>query len=757
MSQQIPSNANFVPPLSASEGSTPHFTLGPESGAQPNLGSLSGDSTPSPGGGLAGKKFSNTGTTSPSPPPLVGEQDESDLETQLIDQTRIQIRALAQEIAQLADTDIEPSEFYQGFLTRLTTALASMGGAIWVKENPFMPSTDQALKLQYHINLKQSVLATDPTAQQQHHALINQILTGDQPQLVSPLAGGQAENEAGNPTDSLLVFAPLRIGKSAVGLVEIFQRPNAGPTTQHGYLRFVTQMAQLASNYLTQRHVNTFAQAQQGWQQLELFIRAIHLGLDTQQTIYQIANEGRRLLEVDRLSVALCRGRQCRVDAISGLDSIERRADQVKRLSSLATAVVRAGQPLWYNGEDADLPPQIERKLHEYIDRAHAKMLAIIPLNSKQPTSQAAGFDLKQPRPAPPLGAIIIEQLKDSQIGPTLQQRSELIVHHSQIALSNTQEHQSIFLLPIWKQLGKLTSLVGSERRWKTLAVTTAVAGTIAFLALFPYRFGMGASGSLIPETQHEVFALENGVLLNIHVSNQGDTFVKAGDLLAEMYNNELDIEIENLRGQIERELELLHAKRAQQSQANAADAQILGPEINTIRQRFLSLENELALREHQQKLLRVTAPASGQVINWQVRQNLLRRPVQRGQHLMTIVDPETQWQVELRMPERRVAHMLTAIQTQSEPLSVTFTLLSHPGTEYVGQVLSIDQKLDVHADDGNSVLVRIGFDNQDVPRDLLRAGTRVAAKVDCGTRPIGYVLFHELIETVQTKWLLWF
>jgi polyhydroxyalkanoate synthesis regulator phasin len=780
MSEQIPSIPSFVPPVPIGEGNPPHFVLGPDSTAQIQVGDhrLESSSSPTPGGSPALRGSSNHAGTPkqsrPETPPVtqtgVG-QDELDLDSQLIDQTRIQIRILAQEIAQLAESGIPAAEFYQGFLNRLTTALASTGAAIWLSENTFSEGTNSPLKLQYHINLKQSVLATDPVAQLQHHSLLQRVLAADEPQLVSPLSGGANADEAGNPTDSLLVLAPLRIGKTTAGLVEIFQRANAGPATQQGYLRFVTQMAQLASNYLTQRQLKSFQLAQQSWHQLEQFIQTIHQGLDTRQTIYRIVNEGRRLLEVDRLSVALTQGSQgifssgkhCQVEAISGLDAIERRADLVKRLNSLTTAVVRTGQPLWYGGEDGDLPPQIEKKLHEYLDRSHAKMLAIIPLKALESTTSKSNPEPRQPGQPQPvfearsLGALIIEQLKDGEIPATLQSRSELVVHHSQIALTNTLDHQAIFLLPVWKRLGKLSSLVAGERRWKTLAIAGMLGSVIAILSLFPYRFGMGASGSLIPETQYEVFALESGVLMNVNVSDQADTFVNAGDLLAEMYNNELDIEIENLRGQIERELESLRSKRALQSQVNASDAQILGPEINSLRQRILSLENELALREHQQKLLRVTAPASGQVINWQVRQNLLRRPVQRGQHLMTIVDPDTHWQLELRMPERRVAHLLQASQARSEPLTVSFTLLSQPGIEYQGHLLSIDQKLDVHSEDGNSVLVRIGFDNQAVPKDLLRSGTRVAAKVDCGKRSLGYVLLHEMLETIHTKWLLWF
>jgi len=108
-------------------------------------------------------------------------------------------------------------------------------------------------------------------------------------------------------------------------------------------------------------------------------------------------------------------------------------------------------------------------------------------------------------------------------------------------------------------------------------------------------------------------------------------------------------------------------------------------------------------------------------------------------------------------MPERRLAHLFRAIKDNEEDLKVTFGLVSNPGTEYTGKLISVDRKLDVYSDDGNAALVRVAFENSEISADLLRTETRVTAKVHCGDRSIGYVIFHELIETVQSKWMLWF
>ncbi len=550
--------------------------------------------------------------------------------------------------------------------------------------------------------------------------------------------------------------AHLVVDQQTVGLVEIFQRPGAGPTTQRGYLRFLVQMCEIASDFLCNQRLRLFAEQQVMWQQLEHFIRTVHQSLDTENTVYTIANESRRLIDCDRVSVALARGHRCRIKSVSGLDSIERRAEQVKLLSSLATKVVRAGQPLWYNGDDSDLPPQVERKLHEYVDKSHCKMLAIIPLKQVHVVdSESAPGESNRGKP---IGALIVEQLKDSHITPTLEKRVDVVVEHSEMALTNAVEHNTIFLMPLWKALGRVTSLFRGEKLVKTTLVAASVALLIAFLCWFPYPFSLGAKGSLIPEVQHEVFAQVAGVLQEIHIEDGSDQIVEAGQKLATMTNNDLRVEIENLEGELNqtrKHMETLQFSGA--TDMEQIDGIILSGEFEKAHQKAISLESRLQIKLAQASLLEIRAPARGRVVNWQVRQNLLHRPVSRGQNLMTLIDPDTQWQIELEMPERRVSHLLAAMRESEEPLKVNFTLVSHPGQEFNGKLLNVDQRLDVHSDEGNSALVRIAFDNTQVNPELLRSGTRVTAKVECGERPVGYVIFHELIETVQSSLLFWF
>ncbi len=676
--------------------------------------------------------------------------NHGDADEQLVSETRKQIRELVQEISTLSKSDCSVEDFHQGLLTRITTALAAIGGAIWVRDTPNDP-----LKIGYQINLAESFAGSDSEAMNQHGHLLKKLADSGEPTLVSPKSGTNA-NEAGNPTEHLLVVGPIKVDRETIGLVEIFQRSGAGPATQRGYLRFVVQMCEIASDFHRNEKIRAFASHQDMWQQMAHFIDAVHRGLDPSQTAYTIANEARRLIDCDRVTVLLGKGRQCRVKAVSGLDSIERRAEQVRKLNALSGTVIKAGQPLWYTGEDADLPPQIETRLHDYVDSSHCKMLAIIPLFESE---SRVGQQDPQPSRRPPktIGALVVEQLKDSHVAPALERRTDVVVQHSQTALSNSLAHNRIFLMPVWKTLGKLMPDLSSGGMWKLLSIPIA-AGIAAFLALFPYAFTLGANGKLQPQIQHEVFAQVDGVLEQIPVADSEDPFVRQGDILAVMTNSDLKLAIQNLEGQISETRAQISSDLRLQSRGGLDEVEsvMLAGRLDSARQSRKSLEKELEIKRRQAEQLNVRSPADGQVVNWQLRQNLLRRPVLRGQNLMTIVDPNTDFEIELEMPERRLAHLLEAAEQSGDPLEVTFGLISHPGTEYEGIVTRIDRRLDVHSDEGNTAKVRVTFDNQQIGEQLMRSGTRVTAKVHCGTRSIGYVVFHELIETVQSSVMFW-
>jgi hypothetical protein len=140
-------------------------------------------------------------------------------------------------------------------------------------------------------------------------------------------------------------------------------------------------------------------------------------------------------------------------------------------------------------------------------------------------------------------------------------------------------------------------------------------------------------------------------------------------------------------------------------------------------------------------------------VVTWKVRDLLLKRPVVRGQGLLTLANPDGPWELELNLPERRLTHVQKA-GGNSSVLEATFVLSSHPGQTFRGRVVEIEQAAEVRGDEGNTVLVRVAVDKAALPP--LHDQTTVTAKLNCGRTSVGYAWFCDLIETVQTKVLFW-
>jgi len=688
--------------------------------------------------------------------PLPGRAPDASL----VQEMKHEIRNLVQEIAQLAEADISEDAFYSGSLNRIVSAMAAIGGAVWTRDQG-------GFSLQYQVNLAQVGLGSSDAARVQHSRLLERVVEGKQALLVPPKSGPPGETEAANPTELLLVIAPLIFEDQVHGVIEIFQRPGGGPTTQRGYLRFLAEMADLAADFLKNSRLRQLKDRQQTWQQLEQFLQAIHGSLDLRQTGYAIVNEGRRLLGCDRVSLALCHGgRRATIEAVSGLDSIERRADQIRRLQDLTRAVLKTRQAFWHEADGSESPPQIEEPLQKYVDVSHSRMLAVIPLFAPAPKqdAQASAAGNRPMAHRPLLGALIVEQLREDRATASFRNRTETVAQHTATALANAERYSSLFLLPLWQALGRATRLLRGWALLRTLVVLALLIGGGFSLVMLEKDFEIAAKGKLQPAERREVFAGIDGIVAQVPVSH--GQIVEPGQVLAELQNNDLEQQLASLIGRQNTNQEQIAALQRSLLDTSNSNARLDPGEENRmagqmleLRQEAENLQRELELFQAKQQQLTVVAEQPGQVITWKVDELLLRRPVQRGQVLMTIANPHGPWELELYVPERRMKHLAAAVQQQPAegarpPLDVVFMLSSHPGEEFHGRVVEIEQTTEVRGEDGNTVLVRVEIDKKALPP--LHDQVTVTAQLYCGRTSVGYAWFCDLIEAAQAKILFW-
>ena len=667
------------------------------------------------------------------------------VDPKLVRDTQVEIRGLVDEIAQLSRSSMSHEEYFEAVLNRVVTALAAIGGALWMQRE------DGPLALAHQVNFRQAFSDDNDETLEQHAGILGRVLEGGEPALVGPDSG---DANTRNPSPYLLVLAPLKRDGRTVGVLEVFQRAGAGPTTQRGYLRFVVEMSELVGLFLQSEHLRQLERLHAAAAELDQFARSIHQSLDVRQTAYTIANEGRRLIGCDRLSVATVKGRHAEIVAVSGQETIERRADMIKRMRDLVQTVVRTGQPLWYDGNHEDLAPQIESVIDAYVDLAHAKNVTVLPL--RKPEEESDDDRSKKPTKEPPvLAALVIEQIERPQDMTMVAERSEAVAKHSAAALANAMDHQGVFLLPLWKTIGKARWLVEAQRLPKTLTVAAIIVFAIAALFIVPADLALEGRGVLQPSEKRDVFAPMSGKVKDVLVRHGQP--VQAGQILVELESFELDqqiLEISNQLDTVDKQIAEKKISRARIEGDGASerrDRDELAAEIGVLELRKRGLATQLENYEKHRSRLKVTSPVDGVVLTWQVNERLDKRPVERGQVLLTVANPAGSWELEIHMPEDRMSHVARAWNGRGDDgLQVSYILATAPSDEHKGVVRDVYESAEVRGEEGNGVQLRVDINESDLAE--LRPGSSVIAKVHCGKASLGYVWFGDVIHFIQSR-----
>ena len=678
--------------------------------------------------------------------------EQSSVSPEKIEETKQQIRTLVAEISQLSKSDVGPEQYYAEFLQRIVTALAAAGGAVWLF------AEGRRLQLTYQINLSETLLDSASEDAQRHLRLLDYVSRGDEGTLIPPLSGASDERAGGNPTRYLLVLCPLRGDNQVEGLVEILQRPDSPPPTQRGYLRFLQQMCELASEWLKTQKLRQFTDRHSLWSNADQFSRMVHESLDLRDTAYAVANEGRRLIGCDRVSVAILRGRKCVVEAISGQDAMEQRSNVVALLGRLASKVVATGEPLRYEGSTEDFPPQIEKAIEEYVDEAYSKTIIVLPLRRPKSADDSARqsstgqVERELDHVGEVIGALIVEQIESELPRSLVEPRLDMVYEHSTRALTNAMDHSNLFLMPVWRSLGRATWLVRAQTLPKTLFVTALLLIAIGVLTFVQKDFYLKANGSLQPLEKRDIFVEVGGTVVKKHVKDQQR--VEAGELLVELENTDVKVQLADIEGKLaatkKQLVSTLDALNRQTELSEDERIRLFGQKEELTEQER-SLKNQQNLLKEKEEKLKIKSPIDGQVmLSWDVERSLQNRTVEPGQMLMSIADPAKDWELELFMPERRMGHIDLARKAIGDELTVRYILATDPDTPRDGRVRHIEEIAQVHGEEGNTVRVRVAIEKQDISDP--RPGSTVTAKLLCGRRAIGYTWFHEAVEWLQAK-----
>ncbi len=671
------------------------------------------------------------------------QPDPQAAELHVLEQTRRQINQLVEEISRLSDAQLGPQQYYAEFLQRVLQAIAAPAGAIWAR-------TPQGnLVQQYQIKMRETGVDQSDQSRECHVELLRQAAQQGRELLVPPQSGAAKGPEGkaapANLTRYVILLAPIILDKQVAGLLEVFQEADRPPAAQRGFLQFLVKMTEFPSGFIRNLQLRQMMGQQHLWTQLEAFARQIHGSLNPREVAYLVANEGRRLIDCDRVSVALRLGSSTKIQAVSGADVIEKRSSLIQTMRKLFNEVIAWGERLVYSGvKDESLPPRVLHALDAYLAESNSKLLLVTPLRDERETDKSR----------PCRSALMMECFETAGSVEQLSNRLEVVSRHAAPAMYNAAEHRRIPLRWALMPLARIKDGLRGRRLAMTLAILAAIALVMATLVLTPYELRMDARGQLTPKDRQTVYPPVEGKIIKV-LATHGRKVTK-GEPLLYMEDSGRAIRMENLLAEFKQADALVNNLKSQiaktNNQKDKHDLELQQIEAQGKRDAAGSELAILASQTPDPRRTPVKAPMDGSVVTFDLHDRLMNMTVKPDVPLMKVADLKSAWEVEVDIPEANVGRIKEALaRNQGDPIDVDILLLSRPDHKYKGRLYGGDLGGETTDNAEKQPVLRariqLGGDLSREELNKMPVGAEVRVMIHCGKRSIGYVWFYELWE----------
>lgn len=659
-----------------------------------------------------------------------------------------QVEEFLSNLHELARAPVEAEEFYRQLLAGSLGILAARGGAVW---QPGLRGNWQLAQQTSAAEYLKSEVAI-------HQRLLQQAADADRPQVVQPVIDAF-------PDDTVLLLGPVvdaskrnEVPQRPRVIVELFLRSGCSPAVQHGWEEFLAAVCQVASEFHLHEELRNLRSEHASHGEVLNLIRRMQAGSSLIELTHNIANEGRRFLGTDRLSVVLKRGATWQLQSTSGTEHFDARADAVKQLQRLAQVTAQWSEPIDYADSldaeaDADLPTVVGEVLQQYLDSTHARRLVAVPIVFCSAESPDAQSDK-----TPECQAVLIAEDFNSTNDKLLRAR---VVELADLCEPALQQGVRLNRFPVRTALAWANRW---EKLWETWGIsrlgltTSAIALMLAALVFLPADFEVEAPATLVPLVEQDIFATANGTVREILIRH-GDQ-VSTGDVLCVLDDPQLSLDRERVRGEmatVRKRLEAIAVARTdrQSREDTRTDRLPLSAEARQLELRLTSLAEQAAILKRRNEALTLRSPMEGTVLTLDVQHLLHTRPVERGQVLFTVADIGAGWQLKARVPQNQIGHVLAAEGRSEDPLPVRFKLAGDAEHVFRGHVTGICETavLDPEkiAEELTNIQVNIAVNDVSLP--AARPGMEAKVRMLCGRRSLGYVWLHEVWDNIY-GWL---
>ena len=260
--------------------------------------------------------------------------------------------------------------------------------------------------------------------------------------------------------------------------------------------------------------------------------------------------------------------------------------------------------------------------------------------------------------------------------------------------------------------------------------IAAAISLSIIALLLVPWPYRVHCDCEIQPVSRRFVAAPHDGILQKNLVEN-GDV-VSEGQTIALLDDRQLRIELAGLEAQLE-------GVRKQRSAATArgsiAESQIAASEV-------LKLTAEIEMVNEKLKNLEIASPISGIVVAGDL-EKVEGAPVEMGQTLFEI-GPLNNMLIEIAIPEEEINYIKTG-------MPIVIKLNAYPFKTWSSHIARIHSKSE-QRESNNVFVAEVEVANEELK---LKPGMKGSAKVNSGSFPIGWNLFHQPFEQLR-YWTIW-
>jgi len=486
------------------------------------------------------------------------------------------------------------------------------------------------------------------------------------------------------------------------------------------------------------------------------WVLALHGSQKIDEVAFIAANECRRLLGADRVSIAEQYGPKVKIQSVSGQQTVSARSNAIRLLSQLTEKVLATGEKLSFTGDTEKFPPQFEAVLANYLLESRSRVIIILPVFGPKPSDQESQdkpeFEKHLDKPVA-VGGIIVEQISETPLPRDLDERLDRIGHHVGLALRNAQSRERVFLLPLWLFLGNWRTRLKGRTLAKIATGVGVLVAIVLTLVFVPWDYRVSGKGRLMPIVRRGLFAPHDGEVVEL-VAKSGQP-VKKGELLVRLKSDELQTKLLQATTQLAEKRQQAFAIESQLSQKDTPQTPSTEIELRgKLQQLNVEVEGtKLQVDNLQRQIdsLSVRSPIAGVVATFRLEELLRMRPVKYGDLLLEVMDPTQAWRLEVDVPENRIGHILEAQSKRNlARLPVSYMLATATEATYKGELESLSTRSGASETEGTVVPVFVDLVEPSPPSP--RIGAEVKAKIDCGRASLGYVLFGDVIEFLR-KW----